>query len=58
MEIGGPLPALLLIHFHGPQQDTAQARADDGNRGKGVVQDVRGEKGRRLVRRQFQVAID
>ena len=57
MEIRGALPALLLVHFHSPQEDATEARADNSNGGEGIVQDVGREEGGGLVRRQHQFAV-
>mmetsp|Transcript_38764 Transcript_38764/g.91529 ORF Transcript_38764/g.91529 Transcript_38764/m.91529 type:complete len:244 (-) Transcript_38764:7-738(-) len=52
VEVGGALPALLLVHFHGAEQHAPEAAADEGDGGEGIFEDVFVEEGRGLVRRE------
>jgi len=57
VEVGGTLPALLLVHAHGAEEDAGEAAANYGDGRESVSENIGFEKRRGLVRGQNLFAI-
>ena len=57
VEVRGALPALLLVHFHGPHEDAPQTGADNSDCRERVIQDIVFKEGCSLIRRQLELAV-